>query len=377
MIHHLPRIGPGSAPETSFHWGSEFTVGVEDELMLVDSRGELVGSQAAVLHATLQRVLPVPDAATGEIFAEQLELRTPVCADGDEIARSMAALRRAVAAAGVGTMAVGVHPTALLGTAATATSARYDRIVDELAGLLRTPTAATQVHVGLPDPEAAIRAYRGLRNRLFLLRALAAGSPYWHGRDSGLASARSAITRSYPRVTQPPPLRDWDEYRDVTARLLAASDMPDYTYVWWELRPQPRLGTLEVRTMDAQHSVARVAGLTALVQGLARHAVEVPDLDDLPDDVLTANDHRACRYGLETTVMDLDGRVRPLRGLAVAALDDARRMLASDGLDRPLEVVESMLSEPSEPARQRQLCEEQGMQALLDDLLRRTAQQDM
>jgi glutamate---cysteine ligase / carboxylate-amine ligase len=270
-------------------------------------------------------------------------------------------------------MAVGVHPAAAFGTVCTATSPRYGPIVDEFAGLFRTPTAAFQVHVGLPDPDTALLAYRGLRNRLPLLRALAAGSPYWHGRDSGLASARAAILRSYPRVTVPPALRSWDEYVEITSRILSAAEIPDYTYVWWDLRPQPRLGTLEVRVMDALHSVVRAAGLTALVQGLARHAVEAPDIDDLPDDIVAVNDFRACRYGLDTRIWDGDGVMRPLREIAVRALGEARTMLAPDGLDGPLEVVESMLVGPPEYTRQRRLCEEHGMPALLADLVARTS----
>ena len=150
-------------------------------------------------------------------------------------------------------------------------------------------------------------AYQALRNRLPVLRALAAGSPYWHGRDSGLASSRSAILRSYPRTTMPPALRNWEQYVQTVTRQMRAAEVPDYTYVCWELRPHPRLGTIEVRVMDAQPSLARIAGLTALVQGLARHAAEVPDRDDLPDDVLVANDFAACRYGLEARVVDPDG----------------------------------------------------------------------
>jgi glutamate---cysteine ligase / carboxylate-amine ligase len=177
-------------------------------------------------------------------------------------------------------------------------------------------------------------------------------------------------------VSAPPALRHWEHYLEVNARVIGAAGLPDYTYVWWDLRPQPRLGTMEVRVMDAQPSLARAAGLAALVQGLARHAVEVPDLDDLPGDVLAANDFRASRYGLDTTVVDRDGTARPLREVAVRALVDARRMLAADGLDRPLDAIEAALIGPSEADRQRRIQQQHGIRALVDDLVTRTSDAD-
>jgi glutamate---cysteine ligase / carboxylate-amine ligase len=369
----LGRTATGSRLE--WRPGGQFTVGAEDELLLVDEDGRLLGAAAAPVVAHLSRRGP-RGGVTGEVFVDQVELNTPVCADAESLATSLGRLRQWLTGNGARPMAAGVHPEAPFGAACMASSRRYDGIVAEFGGLFRTPTAALQVHVAFPDTETAMVAYRGLRNRLSLLRALSASSPFWHGEDSRLASARSAITRSYPRVTVPPALRSWEEYVSTTKRIVAAAGIPDYTYVWWDLRPQPPLGTLEVRVMDTQPSLSRVAGLTALVQGLARHTVEVPDAHDLPDDVLAANDYRACRHGLETAIVDVDGAIRSMRVLAARSLAEARRALAPDGLDRPLDVVESMLLTPSEPQRQRLLCQQHGMSALLADLVARTADVD-
>jgi len=344
--------------------------------MLVDDDGHLLGPAAASVLADLCAGRQPDGDVTGEIFVDQVELNTTVCSDGEGLAAALGALRRSLTANGARPMAVGVHPDAPFGTAHMASSARYEQILTELAGLFRTPTAALQIHVALPDTQTAMVAYRGLRNRLCLLRALSASSPFWHGQDSGLASARSAITRSYPRTTIPPALRSWGEYVSTTERIVTAAGIPDYTYVWWDLRPQPRLGTLEVRVMDTQTSLARVAGLAALIQGLTRHTVQVPDPVDLPDDVLAANDYRASRHGLDTAVVDTDGALRPLREVAARTLAEARSALAPDGLDRPLDVVESMLLNPSEPDRQRHLYRQHGMPALLADLATRTTDQD-
>lgn len=352
--------------------GGEFSLGVEEELMLVDDRDELMGSAAAPLVEAMSQSAPDGGAITGEIYADQVELNTPVCRSAEDAWRSLRELRALVAEGGGRVLAAGVHPTASVGVAAIAASPRYDRIIDEYAGLLRTPTAALQVHVGLPDRHTTMLAYRGLRNRLPLLRALAAGSPYWHGLDSGQATARAAIIRSYPRTTLPPLLRSWDDYVARTESLMTAAEASDHTYVWWEMRPRPLLGTLEVRVMDAVPSLSAVAALTALVQGIARRAVESPDDLDLDDDVLAVNDHRAARYGLDTRVVDVDQTLRPLREVAARVIAEARAVLRADRLDAPLDLLDAALGRETEPNRQRRVVAAGGMPALLADLVTRT-----
>lgn len=352
--------------------GGEFGVGVEDELMLVDDVGQLMGESAVQLVADLQRRHVGPGAVVGEVYADQVEVTTPVCRGGDDVLANLTGLRSSLVSGGARILSAGVHPTAALGGVVTTSSSRYDRIVDEFAGLLRTPTAALQVHVGLPDEPGLMRAYRGLRQRLPLLRALSAGSPFWHGRDSGLATARSAIIRSYPRHGVPPLLRTWDDYVTRTEAVLAAAEADDPTYVWWDLRPRPRIGTLEVRVMDAVPSASLAAGLAALVQGIARRAVESPDTLDLSDDVLAVNDERVTRNGLDTRVVDVDQELRPLREVAARVLAEAREVLAGDGLAAPLEAIEERLAAEPEPDRQRRVVATQGMPSLLEDLVART-----
>lgn len=356
--------------------GGDLSVGVEEELMLVDEAGALLGPAAAPLVDRLRDAGSSAGVVTGEIYVDQVELNTPVCRSGDEVRASLQQLRASVTAGGARPMAVAVHPTASLGGAVVVSSPRYDRILDEYAGLLRTPTAALQVHVGFPDERALMLGYRALRHCLPLLRALAAGSPYWHGVDSGQSSARAAIIRSYPRTTMPPLLRSWDDYVARTEAITEAAEAGDHTYLWWEMRPRPLLGTLEVRVMDAVPSLAAVAGLAALVQGIARRAVESPDPDDLSDDVLAVNDQRVVRHGLETRVVDVDRSLRPLREVAARVLAESRAVLAGDGLDAPLDAVEAMLLGESEPDRQRRLVASGGMPALLDDLVARTSHLD-
>lgn len=362
---------PVRLSEHGFGDGGNFTVGAEEELFLVDASGDL--ARGDFPERFLEQSPRGAGAVTRELYAAQIEFATAVCADATEIAEHLGALRGALAAAGGRPLAAGLHPAAAFGDAELTRADRYRFIGDSLAGLLRTPTAAFQVHVGLPDAEAAVRAYRGIRHSLAVLQALAATSPFWHGRDSGLASARLGVISSYPRGGVPPVVGSWDEYAALVDLVAAAAGVPDYTLVWWDARLQPRLGTLEVRVMDAQPSLTRAAGLAALVQGLVRRAVENPVAFDVPSPVLAENNFRTARYGLETTIADVDGTMRPVREIATRMVADARAVLAPDGLDAALGGVEQILAEEPEYERQRRLHAEGGIAAVVADLLDRTA----
>lgn len=363
----------GRAPgvESGFAPGGEFTVGVEEELILVDAEHRTLADASAVIAG-----LPAPAPEVGmisrEIFESEVEFATVACQDAGQVCSKLSTLRGALRRTGARALAAGLHPDAPLGDVPLTDAPRYRAIAANLAGLLRMPTAALQVHVGMPDAASAIAAYRGLRHHLAVLRALSASSPFWHGHHSGLASARWAVVGSYPRSGIPPTVHSWAEYVALTDAVVAAAGVPDYTYLWWDQRIQPRLGTIEVRVMDAQPSLDAVAGLTALVQGLARHAVERPCVVDMPSAVLAENDFRAARYGLQARLVDLDGALRPVRELAALLLAEARIDLRADGLDAPLAGVEKLLRDEPEYARQRRVHAEGGMPALLTDLATRT-----
>jgi glutamate---cysteine ligase / carboxylate-amine ligase len=223
----LPSFGPGG----------EFTVGAEEELLLVDQQGSLIGDAGTDVVASVASRCVGVGHVTGEIFTDQIELATDAFPNAHGVGECLRRFRLAVAESGASALAVGVHPASPFGETHTVRSERYDAITEEFAGLFRTPTSAFQVHIGMPDADTAITVYRGMRNRLAVFRALGAASPFWHGRDSGLASARSAILRSYPRNTPPPVLGSYDEYECRIRQVVAAAEVPDYTYVWWDLRP--------------------------------------------------------------------------------------------------------------------------------------------
>ena len=261
----------------------------------------------------------------------------------------------------------GIHPDGSFGDVEHVDHPRYEAIADSMQGLmLRTPTCAVHVHVGMPDRDAAIAALNGMRCHLPVLQALAANSPFWHSRDSGLASARAQLFRGFPRAIIPPAFADWEAYERLSDEMVRAADAQDYTYLWWDLRPHPNLGTVEIRAMDAQSRLGSVAGLAALIHGLVIAAVQG---EGLPERVPSApalmeSSFRAARDGLEATVLWEDALVG-IRELTERALAVARRFHD----DPALEEVERILREGNGADRQRAAYARGGMEGLLRALL--------
>ena len=220
----------------------------------------------------------------------------------------------------------------------------------------------------MPDAETAIRVFNGLRRHLPLLQALAANSPFRHGRDTGLASAREVTIRGWPRSGVPRAMRDFADFCASSRLLARAADVPDYTWFWWKLRPHPRLGTVEVRALDAQAPLEDTAGLVALVHCLARYAAEARPEPDPPPEVLDEGAFRAARFGVNAHLPDAHGRLRPVDELLQEALALARRYAHELQCTDQLDALPALLARGGGAGRQRASYEIAGMDALLRDL---------
>jgi carboxylate-amine ligase len=336
-------------------FGAEFTVGVEEELHLVDADTHGLTPAAADLLGRLE--LP-PDRAGHEAYAAQIELRTPPCADAAEANAAIAENRAAAVSAGATLMGVGLHPTASWGATDIVDEPRYHEVARSMRDLFgRTPEAAQHVHIGMPDEGTAIRVFNGLRRHLPLLIGLAANSPWWFGRDSGLASARWALVRSYPGRGIPPAFESWDHYLDHLRRVESAGGPSDYTLVWWDVRPHPRFGTVEVRELDAQSSLGDVTAIAALAQALARREAEAPAPELPPSEAIHWACFLAARDGLDAEIPH-EGRRMPLR-------DAARR--AAGELDVP--EVEELVAGGGGAGRRRAAHARGGVAKMLRELV--------
>ena len=355
----------------NFGEGAEFALGVEEELVLVDPDTHALDHSAVDVLERL-KVPPREGSVHPEAYAAVVELVSPICSDATDGVAALGVLRRRLHEAGATAIGAGLHPDGAFGDVVHYPSERYRLIAEEMRGLqARTPTCALHVHVGMPDAEAAIRAFNGLREHLPLLQALAANSPFWYGRDSGLASARAHVFRALPRSEVPPAFESFDEYAERVEALVAAGGMPNYTFLWWDIRPHPILGTLEVRAMDSQSSLGSAAGLAALVHALARREAEQHGPWEHRE-VLMESSFRAARDGLYATLWH-DGALRPVPEIARATVEVARPYARELGSEAALEEIERILVDGNGAFRQRAAFASGGMPALLAELVDETA----
>jgi carboxylate-amine ligase len=350
-----------------------FSVGIEEELFLVDPlSGALINSSGAVIER-------VGESAAGidrELHACQVELISPVSQTAAEATATLAQTRRSLLDTGTGLLGAGTHPSAAEGTAEITDKERYERIRELLGDAVLTPVGGLHVHVGMASAQAAVRAYNGLREHLPLLQALSANSPFRHGRDTGLASAREVTLRGWPRSGVPRALESFDDFRALATLMTRAAGVPDYTWFWWKLRPHPRLGTVEVRSLDVQARLQDTAALAALVHCLAHHHAE----RDLPDpsrpEVIEEGLFRAARFGVRAELPDAQGDLHPLSEVLAQTLDLCGDSATELGCEAELDALRTLVTDGGGAGRQRAVYEVAGMESLLRALVELTAGQE-
>ncbi|HYG96144.1 MAG TPA: YbdK family carboxylate-amine ligase [Solirubrobacterales bacterium] len=354
--------------EHNFGCSAPLTIGVEEEVLLVDESCGLVAEGEKVMDEI------DPDhrkAVSTEIFATQIELKTGVCMDAAKAAGELAEVRRAVVATGARLMGSGLYPGDS-GDPALVEKSRYVPVKKDLVSLLATPPCGLHVHVGVPDPETAVAVANAMRHHLPVLEALTANSPFRDGEDTGMASARASVVRSYPRFELPRAFNDYEDFLRVADQLIAAAGVDDYTYIWWDVRPHPNLGTVEVRGMDIQPRPETNAAIAALIQALAAKEIESPGAPGLTREAIEESYYQAGRYGLEARLMVDDHTAAPAIDVARGTLEEARPYAADLGGEEALEEIDRILADGNGADRQRRIHEERGMEALLRDLAERS-----
>ena len=315
------------------------TIGVEEELFLVDPETlDLADGVARILG---------PRGLKTELFSCFLELNTGVCADPHEAVAELAALRRVAREAaeceGLALAAAAAHPFARSGEQEVVQEPRYLALLAERPAARRQIVCGLHVHVGVPDLDASIERLEAVLPWLPAVLALSANSPLLDGEDGGELSARAARLLELPRAGAPPLLAG-----DGWSRALEASG-GDYTMNWWDARPHPRLGTLEIRVADQPTSIRRTGALAALVEALV---VAAEPREPFDRDEYAALRARAARGDAATA--DL-----------LALVEPAAREL------RTWELVEA-LREPPEALRQLEVARRDGLTAAAADIVART-----
>jgi carboxylate-amine ligase len=350
---------------------SAYTLGVEEEVMLLHPADWS-------LAQAFEEVLPSLSAdlaghATGETHRAALELRTGVHRTAAQAAGELRALRgrlaRDLTPMGLAAACCGLHPFAVWQETRVRRFGRYAEVQSSMRELAhREPTFALHVHVGLVDAEQAIVALNRMRAHLPLLLALSANSPFWQGRDSGLASARTSVFQAFPRTGMPRAFADYGDYVQAIGALIRSQAIPDPTFLWWDARPQPALGTFEVRIMDVATEVEQTAALVALVQCLVRLELEQGWASDAlvgAPEVLAENRFLAARDGIHAALIEPEhGTRRPVPELTDEAVARCRPHAQDLGCSDELEAVAD-LARHGAADRQREIAGRHGLPELV------------
>jgi carboxylate-amine ligase len=291
-----------------------------------------------------------------------LEIATNPCANTSEAGAQLRSLRRQVianaTAKGLTIGSAGTHPFAMWEEARIVARPRYRELISALRFVARQELIfGMHVHVGLDDPDKAIYVANGLRLHVPVLLALSANSPFWRADQTGLMSTRTPIFRAFPRVGIPPEYRDWADYDRQISFMVDAGVMADYTYLWYDVRPHPKFGTVEVRVCDAQtrveHTLALAALIQAMVHRLATAFDEGREQPHLSWQILDENKWLAARHGLAGELVDLPAGERvQARDLARRLLDEHRDHAEQLGSAADLAGIEDLLEKGSGAERQ-------------------------
>jgi carboxylate-amine ligase len=306
---------------------------------------------------------------SAETNASMLELatgvHTSVAEAVDELGSLRLLLRDELGRAGLRAATAGTHPMSEWEDARVSAGARYQLLHASLRDLtLREPTFALHVHVGVPDPELAVHVMNRMRAHIPLLLALSANSPFLRGRETGFCSTRTPLFQAFPRVGIPRRFTSYADWLESIAPIVDSGAVPESTFFWWDVRLQPRLGTVEIRVMDAQSHLDDIAPLVALVRSLvvaeATDRVAPESLICAPE-VLDENRFLAARDGIDAEFVDPRTRSRvPARVWAEEMVDCTRLYASRLGcLDELLDVLRLAGDPPAE--RQRQLADAHGI----------------
>ncbi len=353
----------GSVLDHAFGKSDQFTLGVEEEYMLLDGETfDLVQHIDTVLadvsgHELEPRI-------NAELMQSVLEVATPVCHTPSDVEKQLRALRAYVTqvarARGMRVGSAGTHPFSLFERQCITAKDRYRALVDQMQYIARRELIfGLHVHVAVDDPEKAIQVVNGLIVHLAELVALSASSAFWRGEPTGLHSSRHMVFAAFPRSGPPPRFKDYADYAEVVGQLERTGCIADYTHIWWDIRLHPRLGTIEIRICDAVTDLDDVIAITAYCQALVKHYSELFDAGtEIPSYhriLTTENKWLAARYGLDAPVMDLLTGKRN-RGTVAASIRRTLKAIGPHarelGTEQQLEGIDEILRRGNAADRQ-------------------------
>ena len=362
-----------------FHSSPSSSLGVEWELQLVDRETRQLTSGATEILAELSPDGEHPT-AKAELLQSTIEVITGVCTTVPEAMADLAGTIAQVTAIaeprGLGLMCAGSHPITDWQSQQISDNPRYVKLIEDMQWLARRMQIfGVHVHVGVRSPDKAVAMVNALSSYIPHFLALSASSPYWVGSDTGLASSRSKVFEGLPTAGLPHQLNDWAQFEQYMETLIKTGTIDSIKEVWWDVRPHPTYGTVELRICDGLPTIAEVGMVAALSQCLVdTFDREIDKGYTLPTPrrwVVQENKWRAARYGLDASIIVGQDGVQPLRDALRELVQDMRSTAERLGCSAELDGVEQVLEGGASYQRQRAVAAASGgdLTAVVDSLL--------
>lgn len=346
--------------EIIFNSSKRNTVGVELELQIIDTETR------ALTSGSVEMIQKAGDSKhiKQELFQSIIEINTDVCHNitelREELNSRVCKVIKLANSLGFDLASMGTHPFSSWREQIIYPNERYQHLIEDIQYLgRRMLTFGMHVHVGVENPEKAIFVTNALINYLPIIFSLSTSGPFWYGSDSGLASVRPKIFETLPNAGMPPYHASWNDYTSTIGVLLKAGSIKSLKELWWDVRPHPDYGTVEVRTCDSVPTIDEAVAITAFIQTLVAWLSDKYDNNEqvilLPTLILRENRWRSIRNGLNASLINRQGDKKPLKTILSTLLEELAETASQVDAYNELIKIETILNNGTSSDRQRAL----------------------
>lgn len=370
MLERLKRhLHPKPATPLEFITNGELTLGVEIELQIIDpATGTLVSRAEEMIDAN-------PDIVKPEFYLSTIEINTGICKDAhaarSDLGKKIDYIKQLAAKMGVAFATTGCHPSARYADSTITPTERYQKLIDRNQWMTRRMTVyGLHVHIGMRDGDECIRFNNFFLNFLPHLLALSASSPFWQGEDTGLASCRPSTYEALPTAGQPYFIKNWQEFNTLYKSLLACGSIHSIKDLWWDLRPSPNYGTLEIRVCDGPATLAEAIAITAYIHALSHwfrdNGEWLEQVAPPPYWVCRENKWRVMRHGLNADmVLGTAGKTKPIRQDIEDWLEKLAPYIETLGYQKEVTLIRDICAKGNSAERQRHVYNTSGIEAVV------------
>jgi carboxylate-amine ligase len=346
-------------PDTDFRSNGILTLGAELELQIVNAETCALTSKAE----DLLKVLKTESRIKPELYLDMIELNTGICRDANEVesdlSKTLDLLEAAGEKIGVAFASTGTHPFSRYALSDVYPAERYNDLIDRNQWLTRRwKVYGLHVHIGMESGDACIRFNNFFMRLLPHLLALSSSAPFWQGYDTGLATCRPTIYEALPTAGLPYFVQSWNEFTALCETLRRAKAITSLKDLWWDVRPSPGFGTLEIRICDSPATLAETVALVAFIHGLAHWFKDHGDwLSHVPQPqhwLMRENKWRVIRHGMDADlVMNAEGDNQAIREDILDWIKRIEPYAMKLGYIPQMDVLHGICAKDSSAARQR------------------------